>query len=51
MKKGRESSGRGLQGLVTAGAAVVGGELGSSLYRLLEGRTRPIGVRSGSASP
>jgi hypothetical protein len=29
---------------VRAGAAVVGGELGSSLYRLLIKRTRPIGV-------
>jgi hypothetical protein len=31
--------------------AVVGRELGSSLYRLLIKRTRPIGVRSGGASP
>jgi hypothetical protein len=39
MKKGREST-AGLAGLVTAGAAAVGGEQGSSLYRLLSGRTR-----------
>jgi integrase len=36
---------------VKAGAGVAGGELGSSLYRLLGGRTRPMGVRSGGASP
>jgi hypothetical protein len=34
-----------------AGAAVVGGERGSSLYRLLEGGRGWIGARSGGASP
>src|SRR6266511_5705992 len=34
-----------------AGAAVVAGEQGSSLYRLLRGGQGWIGVRSGSASP
>src|SRR5918995_3437941 len=37
MKKGRASSDRWVPRPVRAGVAVVGGELGSSLYRLLEG--------------
>jgi Copper binding proteins, plastocyanin/azurin family len=36
---------------VRAVAAAVGGELGSSLYRLLIRSARPMGVRSGGASP
>ena len=36
---------------VRAGAGVVGGERGSSLYRLLGGGQGWIGVRSGGASP
>src|SRR5213595_143985 len=37
MKNGRVSTGRLVHRPVMAGVAVVGGELGSSLYRLLEG--------------
>src|SRR5713226_1024312 len=40
MKKGRGSSGRGVHRPVKAGVVVVGGELGSSLYRLLEGEDK-----------
>ena len=37
MKKGRASTGRFVHRPVMAGVGVVGDELGSSLYRLLEG--------------
>jgi SnoaL-like polyketide cyclase len=50
-KKGRGSSGRLMHRPVRAGVGVGRGELGSSLYRLLVGRTRLIRVRSGGAVP